>query len=130
MQCEHQDSENTTRETTREVGDGRKSSIFKREDATRYRSMCLRLSYLTQDGFDLAETAKHLAQQKREPRAFDFIPMKRAARYLVGKHRSSLSYRRQERVDKISLRGERFRCRIQSREKARRDWWLKLAFTL
>ena len=47
------------------------------------------------------------------------LPMKRAARYLVGKQRSALRYRRQERVEKISLRGERFRCRIQSREKAR-----------
>ena len=86
---------NESRCNARQVGDGRKSSILKSEDATRYRSMCLRLSYLTQDGLDLAETAKHLAHQKREPRAFDFIPMKRVARYLVVKSRSALRYRRQ-----------------------------------
>ena len=33
----------------------------------------LETSFLTQDGLDLAETAKHLAQQKREPHAFDFF---------------------------------------------------------
>ena len=45
----------------------------------------MRLSYLAQDRLDLAETAKRLAQRMREPRELDFVPLKRAARYLVGK---------------------------------------------
>ena len=60
--------------------DGRRSPILKKEDATRYRSACRRLSFLAQDRLDLAETAKHLAQRMSEPREFDFVPLKRAAR--------------------------------------------------
>ena len=67
------------------VLDGRKSPILKREDTTRYRSVCMRLSYLAQNRLDLAETAKHLAQRMSGPREFDSVPLKRAARYLVGK---------------------------------------------
>ena len=68
--------------------DGRWSPILKKDEATRYRSACLRLSCLVQDRLDLAETAKHLAQRMSEPREFDFVPLKRAARYLVGKPKS------------------------------------------
>ena len=38
------------------VLNGRKSPILKREDATRYRSSCIRLSYLAQHRLDLGET--------------------------------------------------------------------------
>ena len=38
------------------VLDGRRSPSLKKEDATRYRSTCMRLSYLAKDRFDLAET--------------------------------------------------------------------------
>ena len=48
--------------------------ILKKEDATRYRSACMRLSYLAKDGLDLAETGKHLAQRMSDLREFDFIP--------------------------------------------------------
>ena len=61
------------------------------------------LSYLAQDRVDLAETAKHLAQRMSEPREFDFVPLKRAARYLVGKPKAALRYRRQKHVDKITV---------------------------
>ena len=70
--------------------DGRKSPVLKREDATRQ---------------------KHLAQRMGERRELYFIPLKRAARYLVRKHQAALRCRRQEHVDKISLRGQRFRSR-------------------
>ena len=66
------------------VLDGRRSPTLKKEEATRYRSACMRLSYLVQERLQLAETAKILAQRMSEPREFDFIPLKRAARYLVG----------------------------------------------
>ena len=70
------------------VSDGRRSPILKRDEATRYRSACMRLSYLAQDRLDLAETAKHLVQRMSEPREFDFVPLKRAARYQVEKAQS------------------------------------------
>ena len=48
--------------------DGRRSPILNGEDATRYRSACMRLSYLAQNRLDLAETANQLAQKMSEPR--------------------------------------------------------------
>ena len=63
--------------------DGRQSPVLKKDEATRYRSACMRLSYLAQDRLDLAEAAKHLAQRMSEPREFDFVSLKCAARYLV-----------------------------------------------
>ena len=83
--------------------------MSKREDATRYNSACMRLSYLAQDSLRLAKTAKHFAQTMGEPREIDFIPLKRAARYLVGNPKLHLSFRR-----------------LESGEKARRDWWLQI----
>ena len=61
---------------------------------------------VAQDRLDLADTAKHLAQRMSEPRELDFIPLRRAARYLVGKPKAALRFRRQKHVDKIKgLRG-------------------------
>ena len=85
------------------VLDGRRSPILKRDEATRYRSACMRLSYLAQDRLDLADLAKHLAQRMSEPREFDFIPLKRATQYLVGKPKAALRYVRQKHVDKITV---------------------------
>ena len=85
------------------VLDGRRSPILRMDEATRYRSACMRLSYLAQDRLDLAETAKHLAQRRREPHEFDFIPLKRAARHLVGKPKAALRFRRQKHVDKVTV---------------------------
>ena len=85
------------------VLDGRRSPILNRDDATRYRSACMSLSYLAQDRLDLAATAKHAAQRMSEPREFDFVPLKRAARYLVGKLKAALRFRRQKHVDKITV---------------------------
>ena len=63
----------------------------------------MRLSYLAQDRLDLAETAKHLAQRMREPRQFDFVTLKCVARYLVGKPKAALRFRREKQVDKITV---------------------------
>ena len=63
----------------------------------------MRFSYLAQDRLDLAETAKHLAKRVSEPREFDFVRLKRAARYLVGKPKAALRYRRQKHVDQITV---------------------------
>ena len=63
----------------------------------------MRLSYFAQDRLDLAETAKHLARRTNEPREFDFVPLKRAARYLVGKPKAAPRFRRQIHVDKITV---------------------------
>ena len=63
----------------------------------------MRLSYLAQDRLDLCETAKHLGESMSEPREFDFVPLKRAARYQEGKPKAALRYRRQKHVDTIRV---------------------------
>ena len=64
----------------------------------------MRLSYyLVQDRLDLAETAKHFVQRMSESREFDFVPLKRAARYLVGKPRAALRFRSQNLVVKTTV---------------------------
>ena len=87
----------------KQVLDGRRSPILSKENATRYRSACMRLSSLAQDRMDLVETAKHLAQRMSEPRQFDFVPLKRAGRYLAGKPKAALRFRRKKPVDKITV---------------------------
>ena len=74
-----------------------------KDEATRYRSACMRLPYLAQDRLDLAETAKHLAQRMSEPREFDLIPLKRAARVSGWKAQSSAEISKTELVDKITV---------------------------
>ena len=112
-------TKSTPREKLQEklVSEGRRSPILKKEDATRYRPARKRLSYLAQDRLDLAETAKHLAKRMSEPREFDFVSMRRAARYLVGKPKAALRFLRQKHVDKITVF-------VDS------DWWLRLVTTL
>ena len=85
------------------VLDGRWSLILRKDEATRYRSASVRLSYLAQDRLDLTETAKHLAQRMSELREFDFVPLKRAARYLVGKPKATLRFRRQKHVYQVTV---------------------------
>ena len=38
-----------------------------------------------------------------EPREFDFVPLKRAGRFLAGKPKAALRFRRQKHVDKTSV---------------------------
>ena len=60
----------------------------------------MRLSYLAQDRVDLAEAPR---QKMSEPREFDFVPPKRAARRLVGKPKAAIRCRSREHVDKITV---------------------------
>ena len=55
---------------------------------------------MAQDRLDLAGT-----QRMSEPREFDFTPLTGAARYLVGKPRAAMRFRRQD----YSFREQRFR---------------------
>ena len=79
------------------VFERRRSSILKKDETTRYRSACMRFSYLAQDRLDLDETAKHLAQRMSEPQLFDYQVETCSAVF------SGLRYRRQKHVDKITI---------------------------
>ena len=113
------------------VLNGRKSPILKREDATRYRSACMRLEYVAQDRLDFAKkNAKRLAHRMIEVSEFDFIPLKPAARHQVGKPKAALRFWRQENTLTISQSSwTAILQAIWSREKAPRDWWLRSVIT-
>ena len=122
----------TPREKLRDklVLDGRRSPILKKDEASRHRSACMRLAYLAQDRLDLAETAKHLAQRMSEPRGFDFVPLKRAARHLVGKPKAALRFRRQKFVDKITVFVDSDFAGDPVSRKSTTGWWLGSVTTL
>ena len=82
---------------------GRMSQILKKEDATRYRSACVRLSFLEQGTLDLAETTKHVAQRLSEPPELDFIPLQPAAQ--VGSHTWKAGSTLQRYIEKLSVCG-------------------------
>ena len=118
---------NTPREKLQDklVLDGRRCPILNRNEATRYRSACMRLSYLAQDRLDLAETAKHLAQRMSKPREFDFVLLNRTARYLVGKPKAALRFRRQNMLTWWQSWWTATLLATQSRRRVWRDWWLR-----
>ena len=53
-------------------------------------------NYVAQDRLELAATGKCFAQRMRELLEADLEPLRRVARYLVGKPRAHLRFRRQE----------------------------------
>ena len=101
--------------------DGRRSPILKKDEATRNRFAWKRHSYLAQDRLDLAETAQHLAQRKSEPLEFDFNPLKRASRYLVGKPTAALRFRRQKQLTRSESSWTATLLATQSRRKSGSD---------
>ena len=48
-------------------------------------------------------TQRKLSQRLNEPREIDCVPLKRAARYLLGKPKASMRYRRQKHVDNFTV---------------------------
>ncbi|CAK0855964.1 unnamed protein product [Prorocentrum cordatum] len=96
---------NTPREKIKDatVLEGIKGKKLVASEVTRYRSVCMRLSYLAQDRLDLVESAKSAAQRMAGPTEFDWQPLKRVARYLAGRPRASIRYRMQAPVDKIEV---------------------------
>ena len=73
------------------------------DGATRFRSAVMRGSYLAQDRLDLCESIKALAQRMQAPCTGDMVPLKRLARYLVGRPRARIRYRNQERPAKARV---------------------------
>ena len=73
------------------VLDGKRSPILNGEDATRYRSACKRLSYL-----GIVQKPQNVWPRERASLVNStFVPLKRAARYLVEKPKATLRFRRQ-----------------------------------
>ena len=63
----------------------------------------MRLSCLAKDRLDLAEAAKLLAQRTSKLREVDSVSLKRAARFLLGKTKAAIRFRRQEHINKNTV---------------------------
>ena len=105
------------------VLDRRRSPILNGEDATRFRSACMRLSHMAQDRLDVAETAKHLAQRMSELRDFDFVPFKRATRHLWWRNlKRHCDFEDKKMLTRPQSSWTATLLATQSRGRVRRDW--------
>ena len=72
------------------------------------------------DRLDLPDTTKQSAQRMSEPRQCDVLPLKCAAKYLVGNPTAAIRFHGREHADQNhNLRGQRFRWRSLKKEY---DW--------
>ena len=58
------------------------SPLLSKEDAGRFRSLCMRAAYLAQDRMDIAEATKTLARNMASPNEASWRLLKRLGRYL------------------------------------------------
>ena len=73
-----------------------KTPVLTGEDVTKYRSLTMRASYLSQDRSDICDTVKILARKMKEPNEADMGDLKRLGRFLKGKPRVVITYRPQK----------------------------------
>ena len=66
-------------------------------EARLFRSITMRLAYLSGDRPDIVFSVKELARQSKEPRKVDMLGVKKLVRYLLGVPRQVLVFRRQPR---------------------------------
>ena len=64
-------------------------------ESTLYRSLVMKLAYVTQDRVDIAEAVRCLTRHMTEPRSGHMQELKRLGRYLVKNRRCVLTYTRQ-----------------------------------
>ncbi|CAK0877935.1 unnamed protein product [Prorocentrum cordatum] len=69
--------------------------VLEGEEATRYRSLVMRASYLSEDRPDIKYAVKEAAKCRREPCEHGMELVKRIARYLLGRPRLVQRFRRQ-----------------------------------
>ncbi|CAE7245381.1 unnamed protein product [Symbiodinium sp. CCMP2592] len=77
------------------------------DQASLYRSVVMRASYLSQDRADIAEAVKTLARRMQSPTEYDMSRLKRLGRYLKGRPRVQILFRPQQMFTKL-------RCYVDS----------------
>ena len=77
------------------------------DQASLYRSVVMRASYLSQDRADIAEAVKTLARRMQSPTEYDLTRLKRLGRYLKGRPRVQILFRPQQMFTKL-------RCYVDS----------------
>jgi hypothetical protein len=82
--------------STEDAHDVELSPTLSQGEATIYRSATMRAAYLSQDRVDITEAVKALSRAMATPREGHMGQVKRLARYLKGRPRTVLKYRRQD----------------------------------
>ena len=86
---------------TKEV-DGYDEEILQ-EEATQYRALTARAMFLAHGRTDIGFAVKELSRRMSKPRQQDMKDLKRLGRYLIGKERMVLTFRRQDRNSIIDV---------------------------
>ena len=82
--------------TDKEFVEELKQPVLDDEQTSQYRSMVMRLAYMSTDRPDLAHTVKRLASAMKGPKANDWARLKRAVRYLIKVRYMKRVFKRQE----------------------------------
>jgi hypothetical protein len=80
----------TDEEMIKEAGE---NTPLDKEKHTLFRSICMRLAYLSADRPDLSFSVKELARKMHEPGSHDWAKLKAVGRYLVGCPRAVLTFK-------------------------------------
>lgn len=80
-----------------------KSPTLGKEQATAYRSIVMRASYLGQDRADIQVAVKELARAMKEPTERDWTDLKRLGRFLLGRPRVVLRFKQQRWQGRFDL---------------------------
>ena len=72
-------------------------------EATKYRALTARAMFLAQDRTDIGFAVKELSRRMSKPRKMDMKELKRLGRYLIGKERMILEFKRQDRNSIIDV---------------------------
>ena len=73
------------------------------DETRQYRSLVMRAAYLSQDRPDISEAVKALSRKMKEPNLRDGQDLKRLGRYLKGRPRAYLEFRRQDEGKLITV---------------------------
>ena len=79
------------------------SPLLSREDAGRYRSLCMRAAYLAQDRMGIAEATKTLARNMASPNEASWRLLKRLGRYLKKHPNMTTVYMEQDVPEDIKI---------------------------
>ena len=93
----------TTALVKERVGEIDEAELLDSEEASRYRSVSMRLAYLSQDRPDLQVLAKELAKGLKNPTKSHLTMLKRAARYLRNRPRLVHLFPNQSSVSRIDV---------------------------
>ena len=89
-------------ERAEDVQDREESAELSPTETTSYRALAARVSYLSADRPDIQFTSKSLCKFMSKPRQFDWVGMKRLARYLLRAKRSRQTFAWQPRITEVT----------------------------